>query len=123
MSKKPTPAKPKTPPRRIGNHYIRQWREHRGLSLKRTVQRMEYEPGGDPIISDMSLSRIERGTQPYSEEVLNALSHALDAEVWELLTVNPTMDGKVIDLLRFIHSLPVDQGERALTLLKTAFGK
>ena len=58
----------------LGKHYIKQWRELRGLSLERLANRMEVEPGGAQLISAMSLSRIERGKQPYSEELLNALS-------------------------------------------------
>ena len=104
----------------LGKHFIKQWREYRGLSLERLANRMEKEPGGEQLISAMSLSRIERGRQPYSEELMNALSEALACEPWELLSVNPLMDGQVVDLLRFIHDLDRKKAEKALTILQAA---
>lgn len=106
--------------RQLGQHHIRDWREYRRLSLERCVARMEKAPGDEPVISAMSLSRIERGVQPYSEEVLNALAHALDCDVWELISVNPKVDGKVIDLLRFVRDLKPEEGLQALRILKAA---
>ena len=104
----------------LGKHFIKQWREYRWLSLERLANRMEKEPGGEQLISAMSLSRIERGRQPYSEELMNALSEALACEPWELLSVNPLMDGQVVDLLRFIHDLDRKKAEKALTILQAA---
>lgn len=104
----------------LGKHYIKQWRELRGLSLERLANRMEVEPGAAQLISAMSLSRIERGKQPYSEELLNALSDALDCEPYELLSVNPMVDGQVIDLLRFIRGLDPKSAPKALSILEAA---
>jgi len=104
----------------LGKHFIKQWREFRGLSLERLANRMEVEPGGPPLISGMSLSRIERGKKPYSEELLNAIGEALACEPWELISVNPVADGQVIDLLRFIHDLDRRKAEKALTILQAA---
>lgn len=104
----------------LGKHFLKQWREYRGLSLERLANRMEVEPGGEQLMSAMSLSRIERGKQPYSEELLNALGEALHCEPWELLSVNPLMDGQVVDLLRFIHDLDKRKAEKALTILQAA---
>ncbi|CAB4141000.1 hypothetical protein UFOVP399_69, partial [uncultured Caudovirales phage] len=59
-----------------------------GLSLARLAARMENAPG-EEMISAMSLSRIERGLQPYSEPILEALSLALDVPKWALISVNP----------------------------------
>jgi hypothetical protein len=47
-----------------GQHYFRQWREKRGISLRKLAARLEVEPGGDPLVSYASLSRIETGEQP-----------------------------------------------------------
>lgn len=106
--------------RMLGKHFIKQWREYRGLSLDRLSKRMEVEPGGDLILSAMSLSRIERGLQPYSEELLHALADALACEPWELISVNPLMDGDVIDLMRFIHDLDKRKAAKALSILQAA---
>lgn len=83
-------------------HHIRDWRLYRGLTLRRLEERMEREPGV-PLISRVSLGRIERGEQPYSQPVLEALAQAFECTPDELLTVDPSKDGMVIDLMRRIR--------------------
>lgn len=104
----------------LGKHFIKQWRELRGLSLQRLASRMEKEPGGDELISAMSLSRIERGLQPYSEEILNALGDALGCEPSELISVDPRQPAEVVDLMRFIRDLDRKKAEKALVILRAA---
>ena len=70
---------PKAPP---SPTYIRQWREHRGLSLERLADRLGT--------TKASLSRIERGLQPYSQPMLEALAAALMCEPADLLMRDPT---------------------------------
>jgi transcriptional regulator with XRE-family HTH domain len=62
--------------------FIRQWREHRGLSLERLAGRLST--------TKASLSRIERGLQPYSQPILEALAEALTCAPADLLMRNPT---------------------------------
>lgn len=83
----------------LGRTYIREWREARGLSLRQLANRMEIEPGGDLLISHVSLGRIERGEQPYSQPILEALADALAVSVSALIEVDPTKEGEVIDLM------------------------
>ena len=61
--------------------FIRQWREHRGLSLERLADRLST--------TKASLSRIERGLQPYSQPLLEALAEALICSPADLLMRNP----------------------------------
>ncbi len=82
--------------------HIRDWREFRGLTLQQVEQRMEKAPG-ETLISSVSIGRIERGEQPYSQPILEALAVALNCTTADLLTVNPKKDGVVIDLLQFIR--------------------
>lgn len=79
--------------------YIREWREKRGLSLRRLADRLETEPGGEPLISHASLGRIETGEQPYSQPILEAVADALGVSVSALLEINPAVEGEVIDLM------------------------
>lgn len=90
------------------NHYIREWRQHRGLSLVRLAARMVDERGQE-MISSVSIGRIERGQQPYSQPILEALADALDCSIDDLLAVNPTKNGEVVDLMRIIRRL--DDGQ------------
>lgn len=104
-----TPIQPK--------HYIKQWRDKSGLSLARLAARMESAPG-EELISAMSLSRIERGLQPYSEPILAALAEALDVPDWALISVNPEKDGEVVDLMKLIRQKSPAERQQAIRLLK-----
>jgi transcriptional regulator with XRE-family HTH domain len=99
-------------------HFIQQWRKHRKLSLRRLAERMEKAPG-EPLISHAQISRIEKGENQYTEETLWALAEALDCDVADLLGVDPTKDGEVIDLLRHI---PESKRQDAIAILKALAG-
>lgn len=63
---------------------------------------MEVSPGV-PLMTFVNIGRIETGKQPYTQDFLEAASEALKATVVELLTVDPTKDGEVVDLLRILR--------------------
>lgn len=93
--------------KQYGRTHIRAWRKKRGLSLRELANRLESEPGGEPIISHASIGRIETGKQPYSQEILEALAVALNCTPADLLERDPDAEGDVIDLLRRL-----DNGKR-----------
>jgi transcriptional regulator with XRE-family HTH domain len=95
--------------------YIREWRQKRGLSLRQLAERLEYEPGGNPLISYASLSRIEKGKQPYSQPILEAIAHALNVRVVQLLEDHPEYEAEIIDLFR---KIPDAKKDSALAILK-----
>lgn len=66
------------------DHYIKQWREIRGLSLREAEALI-----GDDRLSYSSIARIENGQQPYNEGTLALLAKAYGVEPWVLLSVNP----------------------------------
>lgn len=102
--------------RELGKHYIREWRKKRGLSLRRLAERMETEPGV-LLTSHANIQRIEKYEQPYSQDILEAIAEALEVSVTDLLTVDPTKDGEVVDLLRLINDQNRDQAVRVLRAL------
>lgn len=85
-------------------HYIREWRQHRGLSLVKLAGRM-VDDSGEELISSVSIGRIERGQQPYSQPILEALADALNTSAEDLLARNPLKEGEVIDLMRIIRDM------------------
>ncbi|RVI91800.1 helix-turn-helix domain-containing protein [Sinorhizobium meliloti] len=89
------------PERKYGKTYLREWREYRGLSLRRLADRLELD-GPDETFSHTSIARIEKGLQPYSQPILEAIAAALDVSVTDLLSVDPTKEGEVVDLMRLI---------------------
>lgn len=61
--------------------HIRQWREHRENTLEELAEKIG--------ITHASLSRIERGIQPYSQAILEAIAKELATDVPSLLTRDP----------------------------------
>lgn len=98
--------------------YIREWRHHRGLSLRRLAERLESEPGGDLMMSHASIGRIERGQQPYSQAVLEAIAEALGVSVAMLLEVNPEKDGDVIDITLRLNKAPPELRKQAVSIIE-----
>jgi transcriptional regulator with XRE-family HTH domain len=97
--------------------YIKEWREKRGLSLRRLADRLEYSPGGEPLISHASIGRIEKGQQPYSQPILEAIAAALGVPAWMLLEVNPDKDGDVIDITLRLNKAPPQLRDQAISIL------
>lgn len=98
-------------------HYIRQWRQYRGLSLRQLTQRLEKEPGED-LLSASQLNRIENGEQPYYPELMAALAHAFDCEPEDILAINPLLKPELIDLMAVIRQLKKPQIVQATQILK-----
>jgi transcriptional regulator with XRE-family HTH domain len=70
-------------PQSRNRHFVRQWREHRGLSQDQLAARLE--------MSKASLSRIETLKQPYTQDFLEAwAAAALNTDPASLLMRDPT---------------------------------
>lgn len=102
--------------RKYTKTYIREWRERRGLSLRRLADRLELD-GPEETLSHASIGRIENGQQPYSQPIIEALAHALNVSVIDLIGTDPTKDGEVVDLVRLIDEKNRDQAIRILRAL------
>lgn len=79
MAKRVVP-RPKQPTYR--RTFIRQWREYRNKTLEQLADIVG--------VTHASLSRIERGLQPYSQAILEAIADALMTDVPSLLMRDPT---------------------------------
>lgn len=69
-------------PARRRKTFIAAWREHRGLTQDQLAERLES--------SKASISRIESGQQPYTQDFLEAAAAALRTDVASLLMRDPT---------------------------------
>ena len=68
--------------------FIRQWREMRNMTLETLAERVGAKIGG---MTHASLSRIERGLQPYSQPILEAIADELTGgDVASLLIRDPS---------------------------------
>ena len=63
------------------NHFIREWREFRGLSQERLAERVD--------LSVSSISQLENGKQGYRQATLEALANAMQCRPGDLLMRNP----------------------------------
>lgn len=114
MPKKLRPVPKKKP---LGKTHIRAWRDHRNLTLEGVVERLDAIYGEDDTApaTAASLSRVERGQQPYSQPLLEALAEALGTTPANLIMHPPGAE----DELRIVWSQLSPSGQRqALTILK-----
>ncbi len=82
MPKRPTTkVHPRFRQRVYQKTFMREWREHKGRTLEEAA-----EVAG---ITHASLSRIERGKQPYSQAILEALADYYGTNAASLLMRNP----------------------------------
>lgn len=98
--------------------YIRNWRKKAQLSLRALADRMEVEPGGDLLISHVSIGRIERGQQPYSQPIIEAIAEALGVSVSALLEINPDIENSVVlDITRRLRKAEPHELDQAVRVL------
>jgi transcriptional regulator with XRE-family HTH domain len=83
MARKVTPRFKRQP--RYRPTFIRQWRESIPLTLEQLAERVGT--------THASLSRIERGIQPYSQELLEAIASALGTDAATLIMREPGEPG------------------------------
>jgi transcriptional regulator with XRE-family HTH domain len=83
--------------------YLKEWRKHRGYTQKQVTGWLAELDDDRLPQTDASLSRIERGEQPYSQRILEALADKYLCEPWELIGRDPTKEGKVIDLVAIMN--------------------
>jgi transcriptional regulator with XRE-family HTH domain len=67
---------------RFTRNFIREWRQHRHMSLEQLASRVPMDKG--------NLSRVERSLLPYNQEMLERLAEALQTEPASLLMRDPT---------------------------------
>jgi transcriptional regulator with XRE-family HTH domain len=87
--------------------FIRAWRKHRGLTLENLAERIGT--------THASLSRIERGEQPYNQDLLDLLADELRCEPADLIARNP-LDSEPVWMLW--RDLTPAQRKQALRVLK-----
>ena len=91
------------------HHYVREWRKFRGLTQERLAERTPFSHG--------AISQLETGRTAYTQDMLEALAHALDCSPGDLLNVNPYKAGEVVDLMRLINDTNREQAIRVLRAL------
>jgi transcriptional regulator with XRE-family HTH domain len=70
------------PMRQRHPNYIREWRKHRGLTLEQLAERLHMHHS--------ALSKVERGKNPYNQDLLERIADELNCEPVDLLIRNPS---------------------------------
>lgn len=102
------PPVPK-PKRERLKHFFKEWREHRHLTQEQAIGRLGW--------SQSKISRLEAGETPYNQDDLEAAAVAYNCSTTDLISVDPTKEGDVVDLLRLIDEKNRDQAIRVLQAL------
>ena len=89
-------------------HFIREWREHRGLSQERLASRIDITKG--------ALSNIETGKSGYTEPMLKALAYALRCEPVDLIIRNPMQEDAIWSIW---DRIPKTKRQQAISILET----
>lgn len=92
-------------------HYVREWREHRGLSQERLADRIDKSRG--------LIAQIESGLTELTLDNMYALAEALQCgEPWDLLRVNPLKEGQVVDITDVLREADSSVKEKALSFVQ-----
>lgn len=105
-----------------GNHYLKEWRKHRGLTQDQVVGRLADMDDQLLPTTNASLSRLENGKQPYSERILEALAFIYDTKAGHLLERNPLKEGEVIDLMAHLDNAQRRQVEALIVAMQQGAG-
>lgn len=106
-----TMAPVKKPTRQRRRHFIKEWREHRGLTQEQVAARLDISP--------TTWGRIENKKVPYNQDFLEEAAHALQCEPWDLLNVDPSKEGDVVDMLSLLRGSPDEAKRAAAAVLKS----
>lgn len=88
-------ANPQPPRKReLRRTFLREWRLYRGLTQEQAADRIG--------IDYTTLGKIERRLVPYNQGMLEAAAEAYACEPWQILNVDPTKAGDVVDLTRIL---------------------
>jgi transcriptional regulator with XRE-family HTH domain len=103
----PRVAKPK---RQRGRHFVREWREYRGLSQEQMASFV--------YLSRENYGRIEAGKVPYNQDFLELAAAALNCSPGDLISRSPANGSAPSLVLERLSAVDAKTVERAAALLK-----
>lgn len=99
--------------------FFKEWRKLRGFTQEQVLAALDQIEGDMPR-TGASLSRLENGKQPYSQEILEALAVVYNATPGKLLDLNPAIGASVSSFFEedSFRALP----EQAQTAIRAVLG-
>lgn len=105
-------AKVKKPHRPLGRHYIREWRDHKGLTQDQLAERVG--------LSRTQISRIENHRQGYSQELLEAVADAIGVSAATLIMRAPGSEWTLQEALTGLGEVQRRQAIAVIEALRAA---
>lgn len=99
----------KKPQRQRLRHFIKEWRDYRGLTQEQVADRIGVSP--------TTFGRIEGNKIPYNQDFLELAADALRCEPWDLLHRDPGKVGDVVDLMRHLDEAKRQEAEAYIRYL------
>jgi len=96
-----------TPSTHKPSHFLREWREHHGLSLGQMAKATGF--------AKSTLSRIENDKRPYHKEIIEVYATVIGCTTGDLITHQP---GDAAELWRVLDRCSQTERARALRLIK-----
>lgn len=93
--------------------FIREWRKHRGLHAKALAALTGIPPS--------TISRLENGRTPYTQEHLEAIAAALHCDPVDLIGRPPSL-ARRDELVSLVDGLPTEKRHEALSILRILAG-
>ncbi len=100
-------------PGRRNRHFLSAWRRFRDLSQEQLGERVG--------LSKASISRIESGKTPYTQDVLETMAIVLDTDPASLLAQDPRDEEGVWTLIERLRRLTPSARRRALAVLDALY--
>ena len=84
--------------------FFKEWREYRGLTQEQAAERLE--------VGQTSISRLERGLIPYSQDFLEKAAFAYMCEPQDLLMRDPTKEDSAWSLMDSLRAASPEEHEQ-----------
>jgi transcriptional regulator with XRE-family HTH domain len=91
-------------------HFIRQWRKHRGVTLEKLAERIG--------MTHQNLGKIERGQVPATDHLFAAVSEALSIDRASLMMRDPSKPDFRWSIWEEVQSMTETQGAQATEIIK-----
>jgi len=98
-----------------GPTFLREWRKHRGLTQEEAADQIE--------LSQATLSRIETGTYPYTQDFLEKAALAYTCEPAELIMRDPLHTDTLWSIVDQLREVPEEERIRVRAVIEAMIRK
>ena len=97
-------------PRTLQRHFLREWRQFRGLSQEAAASRLELDR--------TTLSKIERGKVPYDQRLLEIAAEAYNCSPADLVMRDPSQANAMWSIWENLRAAPAEDQRRVQAVVE-----